>query len=280
MLNLLLFIWRGQLRIFLSSFMARKKKFERQLIRKRNRIEKRGQTMAFNAIKKQYKAVFDVVGIYPAEQLKGSIGYLVTQSPITEFFMNYYPIFSDVGVMYRNDAIQQKATEDQLWDDIFSEQLRSYGLTEAGSRITSITETTETFIRGAVESAVTQAAEEGLGIDKTSRLIRKHLQDSLGDIGRSRAKMIAQTEMITASNQASQYGIESTGLEYRKFWSTSGLKNIRDSHIFAEENYPNGISKDAMFDMGNGNVMRFVGDPQGVAGEVINCRCTTLYEVL
>jgi len=92
--------------------------------------------------------------------------------------------------------------------------------------------------------------------------------------------LIAQTEMITASNQASQYGIDSTGLEYRKFWSNSGLKGVRASHDFAQNNYPNGIAKNDVFDMGNGNTMRFVGDPQGVAEEVINCRCTTLYEVL
>jgi hypothetical protein len=236
--------------------------------------------MAFNAIKKQYKAVFDLVGIYSPEQLIGSVSRVVTKTPITEFFLNYYPMFSNIGIMYRTDAKLQKATEDERWEDLFTEQLRRYGLTQAGSRVVSITETTETFIRGAIESAVTQASEQGLGIDKTARLIRKFLTDSLGDIGRSRAKMIAQTEMITASNQASQYGIESTGLEYRKFWSTSGLKNIRDSHIFAEENHPKGISKNAMFDMGNGNFMRFVGDPQGVAAEVINCRCTTLYEVI
>ena len=260
--------------------MARKKRFERQILRTRNRIEKRGQTMAFNAIKQQYKAVFDLVGIYSPEQLLGSVGLVVTKTPITELFLNYYPMFSSIGIMYRNDAFAQKATEDERWEDLFTEQLRRYGLTQAGSGITSITATSEKFIRGAVESAILQASEEGLGIDKTSRLIREFLTDSLGDIGRSRAKMIAQTEMITASNQASQYGIESTGLEYRKFWSTSGLKNIRDSHIFAQENYPKGIRKDEMFSMGNGNFMSFVGDPKGVAAEVINCRCTTLYEVI
>lgn len=236
--------------------------------------------MAFNAIKKQYKAVFDLVGIYTPDQLLGSVNKVVTKAPVTDFFLNYYPRFSEIGLMTRNNAFAQKATDGQRWVDLFSEQLRSYGLVEAGSRITDITATSEKFIRGAVESAITQAAEEGLGIDQTSKLIRSFLQDSLGDIGRSRAKMIAQTEMITASNQASQYGINSTGLEYRKFWSNSGLKNIRDSHIFAQENYPKGIRKNELFDMGNGNFMRFVGDPQGAAEEVINCRCTTLHEVI
>lgn len=260
--------------------MAKRKTFERQILRTRNRIEKRGQKMAFNAIKSQYKAVFDLIGIYGNEQLLEAIDKVVTKAPITELFINYYPMFAPIGTMYRNNAFSQKATEEQMYEDLFSQQLRSYGLTEAGARITSITATSEKFIRGAVESAITEAVEQGLGIEKTQKLIRSYLQDSLGDIGRSRAKMIAQTEMITGSNQASQYGVESTGMEYRKYWSTSGLKNIRDSHVFAEENYPNGIGKNDLFDMGNGNVMRFVGDPQGAAEEVINCRCTTIYEVI
>lgn len=259
--------------------MARRKaRFERAIIRRRNRIEKRGQKMVFNAIRKQYKTVFDLVGVYSPKFILDNLN--VSEEPIMDFMLNYYPMFSDIGVMYRKDAFSQKTAEDDFFDSVFMEKLRHFALTETGARVTSITDTTEKYIRGAIESAVQQGVEEGLGVDKISRLIRSNLIDSLGDVGRSRSKMIAQTEMITGSNQASQDGIESTGLEYMKFWSNSGLKNIRDSHIFAQDNYPKGIRKDEVFDMGNGNVMRFVGDPQGQAEEVINCRCTTLYEVI
>jgi hypothetical protein len=258
--------------------MARKKSFERRIIRTRNRLEKRGQKMAFNAIKKQYKAVFDLVGVYLPQFLLDNLN--VSTDPIQNFMNEYYPLFSNIGLMYRDEAFNQKDAESDFYESVFMEKLRHFALVETGARVTSITETTEKFIRGAIESAMQVGVEEGLGVDAVSRLIRKNLTDSLGDIGVSRAKMIAQTEMITGSNQASQEGIESTGLEYKKFWSTSGLKNIRDSHIFAEENHPKGIGKNDVFDMGNGNTMRFVGDPQGQPEEVINCRCTTLYEVI
>jgi len=257
--------------------MARKK-FERRIIRTRNRIEKKGVKMAFAAIKKQYKQVFDMVGTYSPKFILDNLN--VSERPVLDFMISYYPMFSGISMEYRKDAFKQKDAESDFYENIFMEQLRHFALTETGARVTSITATTEKYIRGAIESAVQQATEEGLGIDKLSKIIRSNLTDSLGDIGRSRSRTIAQTEMLTGSNQASQHGIESTGLEYRKFWSNSGLKDIRDSHIFAEQNYPNGIAKDALFDMGNGNVMRFVGDPQGAAEEVINCRCTTLYEVI
>jgi hypothetical protein len=260
--------------------MARKTRFERAIIRRRNKIEKRGQRMAFKAIKEQYKTIFDLVGILTPQALLDNVNQFVQETSIRKFMNDYYPMFSEIGVMVRNEAKRNKQIEDEYWDNNFMQKLRNFALTETGARITSITETTEKFIRGAVESAMQQGVEEGLGVDKISRLIRKNLTDSLGDIGRSRAKMIAQTEMTTGSNQASQFGIDSTGLEYRKFWSTSGLPNIRDSHIFAQDNYPNGIAKDELFDMGNGNFMRFVGDPMGAPEEVINCRCTTLHEVI
>ena len=254
-------------------------RFQNRLLKARNRIEKRGITMAFAAIKRQYKAVYDVVGIYSIDQLKESISNVVTKTPIVEFMLNFYPLSGEIAMMYRNDLISQKSDDDR-WENLFMEQLRSFGLVETGANITSITSTSEQFIRGAVESAISEAVEGGLGVEQTSRLIRKHLTDSLGDIGRSRAKMIAQTELINGSNQAAMYGADSTGFEYMKFWSTSGLKNIRDSHIFAEENHPKGIRKGDRFDMGDGTFMMRPGDAAGGAGNVINCRCSLIIDII
>ena len=236
--------------------------------------------MAFNAIKKQYKKVFDLVGVLSPKSLLNNVNQLVKEKPIWDFILDYYPMFAELGVMYRNEAKMNKQ-EDEFFENKFMDKLREFALLETGSKVTGITQTTERYIREAVENAIQQGVEEGLGVDKISRLIRGNLQDSLGDIGRSRAKTIAQTEMTVGSNQASQYGVDSTGLDYRKFWSNSGLPNIRDSHIFAQDNYPNGIAKDEKFYMGYGDVyMDRVGDPAGGAQEVINCRCTTLYEVI
>jgi len=258
--------------------MAKISKFERKLIRERNRIEIKGQKLAFKAIKKQYKVIFDRLKIFSPQFVLDNLN--VPEKPVKEFMLDYYSMFAPIGVITRNQALKNKNIEDDYFDNKFMERLRQFALIETGANVTSITETTEKFIRGAIESAITQATEEGLGADKTARLIRTYLQDSLGDIGVSRAKTIARTEMTVGSNTASQYGIDSTGLEYRKFWSNSGLPNIRDSHIFAQDNYPNGIGKDELFDMGNGNLMRHFGDPSGPPEEVINCRCTTLYSVI
>lgn len=254
--------------------------FGRQIVRTRTRIEMKGRQMAFNAIKKQYKTVFDMVGLMSPATLLDNVDMFVKEAPIRKFIVDYYMMMADIAMMYRNYAQSTKIDDAEYFTNRFLEKMRSYALVEAGKNVVSITGTSETFIRGAIESAMVTGTEQGLGIPEIGRLIRRNLSEQLGEIGVSRAKTIAQTEMIISSNVAAQDGINSTGFDYRKFWSNSGLKGVRGSHIFAQDNYPNGIAKEESFDMGNGNVMRFVGDPQGEAAELVNCRCTTLYEVI
>lgn len=110
--------------------------------------------------------------------------------------------------------------------------------------------------------------------------IYKAVGANLRGNGYARAKAIAQTEVISASNQASEYAARSTGYNYRKFWSTSGLPGIRASHIFAEQHHENGIGMDESFDMGDGTFMLYPGDPAGTPENVINCRCTVIHEIV
>ena len=249
--------------------MAKNRRFERSMVRVRNRIEKKGVKLAFNAIKEQYKTIFDLVGVYSPQFILDNIN--VPEKPIADFMEKYYPMFAPIGVMYRNEALKQKNEEDTFFLNVYEEELRHFALTETGARITSITATTEKFIRGAVESAIQEGVELGLSINDISKIIRKNLTDSLGDIGKSRSKMIAQTEMTTGSNQAAVKAMDSTGLLWRKFWSASGDSRVRESHQFAEQNYPNGIPRHEAFSMGNGNFMMHPGDPNGAPEEVINC---------
>lgn len=255
-----------------------RKAFERRLVRTRNKIEKRGQKMAFKAIKAQYKAVFDLVNNMLPQSLLDNVN--VSDEPIKRFMGDYYVMFAPIGLMTRNNAINKKDVEDDFYNSVYFQDLRNYGITATAEQVISITATSERFIKDAIKNAVVDGFEQGLGIEDTQRLIRRYLRDSLGDIGRSRAKTIAQTEMITASNYASEKAMDDTGLDYLKFWSTSGLENVRDSHIHAQEAHPNGIRKGEAFDMGDGTFMQRPGDPAGGASNVINCRCTLLHEVI
>jgi hypothetical protein len=71
---------------------------------------------------------------------------------------------------------------------------------------------------------------------------------------------------------------ESTGYQYKKFWSTSGLPGIRPTHIDAENysNEVNGLMPNQVFPNG----LLYPGDHSGPPEEVINCRCVVLHEII
>jgi len=85
-----------------------------------------------------------------------------------------------------------------------------------------------------------------------------------------RAEVIALTETNIAINSGRHGAMVQLGVE-RKGWQTSHLEGTRESHwqneLHSEAN--NGIPIDERWPNG----LRFPGDPEGEAGEVINCRC-------
>ena len=84
-----------------------------------------------------------------------------------------------------------------------------------------------------------------------------------------RSRAIAQTEVITAGNAGTNFAALTVGAN-RKEWIAVMDNRTRDSHREVdgeikkiEERYSNGL--------------RFPGDPEGPAAEVINCRCVEAY---
>ena len=175
--------------------------------------------------------------------------------------------------------LKQKASdEDKIMNSAFQLKLTNIVRNQSGEKITSITNTTKERLVSIMRELLDEADTEGWGVDKiTSNLYKRTKQNLIGN-GYARARAIAQTEIISASNQASEFAAQSTGYEYRKFWSTSGLTNIRPTHIEAEQfsNQKDGLKPDETFPNG----LLYPGDPSGDASETINCRCTILHEII
>ncbi len=236
-----------------------KKELERVILRRRNALEKIGQRMAFRALRAQVPKSIDT--------LEGAISQMenISMAPIESFFKKYYRMAGkDIGSVYF--AMVQKSDV----ENIFMDEMERYAIEVAGVRIVSITETTRRELIRATRQAIEEANVRGLGVEKAKNLILKYCKES---IKVSRARAIAQTELITASNRASMAAAEKTGLTFKKYWSTSGLMNIRDSHLQAEFDSQDGISMDQPFSNG----LMFPGDPSAPAEEVINCRCSVLH---
>jgi len=87
-----------------------------------------------------------------------------------------------------------------------------------------------------------------------------------------RARTIARTEVIGASNKASYEAM--SGEKAEKKWVTGGA-NVRDSHQMAEAE--GWIPMEQEFMSVN---MLHPGDPNGAPEDVINCKCTLIYRIV
>jgi hypothetical protein len=92
-------------------------------------------------------------------------------------------------------------------------------------------------------------------------------------INRYQAERIARTEVIGASNKGSFDAAERTGLVKTKEWATSGLPGIRQSHLDYEA--LGEMEMDYEYNTG----LMYPGDPNGDPEEIINCRCTHIFNV-
>jgi len=135
----------------------------------------------------------------------------------------------------------------------------------AHKRITGITNTTKTKIIAIIAAA----QKQGFGVEKIMRILVKEMRI----INRVRARMIAQTELISSYNHGALQGALATGLQLNKIWQTSGNSNVRDAHTAAQGQTVD-INKD--FQVGNED-LSYPGDPKGRAENTINCHCASLH---
>ena len=117
----------------------------------------------------------------------------------------------------------------------------------------------------------------------TMERVEKNLFPTDGSGAFFRAETIVRTENNRVFGMANQERLSQTAAvlpKLKKIWRDSGLPHERDSHAQAAEDYapggdPGPIPVDEPFIVGGFPVM-FPGDPEGDAGEVINCRCVSV----
>lgn len=143
--------------------------------------------------------------------------------------------------------------------------MRQYVQEKTGERIVGITETTKQVVRKVLD----QAAQEGWGVEKAGRELRKQW----ATISRLRGVTISRTEIVSASNAGDIAGARSTGLDLRKSWLATRDDRVREDHLIADGQTV-GMNEPFLV---SGEHLEHPGDPQGSAGNVINCRCTQTF---
>lgn len=94
----------------------------------------------------------------------------------------------------------------------------------------------------------------------------KRIENTFGNISKSRAATIARTEVLGATQKGTIEGYQQANLQI-KIWVTVGDSDVRDSHAAQD-----GEERPINDTFSNG--LMFPGDPNGSASEVINCRCS------
>ncbi len=119
------------------------------------------------------------------------------------------------------------------------------------------------------------ANEEGRGI----QWIVDNLLNESNDLSRSRSRLIARTETVTASNQAGYFAAGTTGLLYKKEWCAAEDKRTRPDHVEVNGSV---VDFEDYFTVGGTKMLlpgaktQENGQPS-LAKECCNCRCVALY---
>ncbi len=154
----------------------------------------------------------------------------------------------------------------------FRELVEQHLIDLGATKAELITETTAIM----VTQQLKVGAAEGLGAREVARNIRnlwKEIGLNGATYGTNRAERIARTELVGATNYGSLVGAQQTGLELNKVWLSSRDGVVRKAHTAMEGEK---TRKDSIFSNG----LRYPGDPNGRAEDVINCRCTMFFEVV
>lgn len=184
-------------------------------------------------------------------------------------------LYQDVGTDVGQETLKQFKAETGshehkgVVDDflkLFGADLLVYLLQLAAQKVQQITEST----RAEIQSALSDGVAAGESIPKLS----KRIDDLyLEQIIPNRSKVIAATEVVSASNWSSQQAAKQSGLTLKKVWLATEDARTRPAHAEADGQE---VDLDEPFDV-DGEQLQYPGDPAGSAENVIRCRCTQFY---
>ena len=146
--------------------------------------------------------------------------------------------------------------------DIF---IKTIGL----KHINDISATTLKYLK----KVIIDSQKIGLSVSETAKKITERFSPRFT---RARASVIARTETHSAASFANhEMGKEliNVGISVQKQWVATADDRTREAHRIANGTRV-GIDESFVVD---GMKMKYTGDPNGGAKNVINCRCVTLY---
>jgi len=186
--------------------------------------------------------------------------------------VNSEPVYKVLVELYRNVSViwahqsliqRRKSRQPMGFSERIIELMKQYYGIDLLNDAEGITETTKEVIR----RVLLQAEIDGIGFDD--------IVDRLADtaLTRIRARLIARTEIVTASNGAAVIQAKESGLTLNKEWVSA-----RDNRVRHDHREVNGKIVGLNDDFKVGAVfMSQPGDKRGGAANCCNCRCCTVF---
>lgn len=178
----------------------------------------------------------------------------------------------------KDPNILVKSITADLWRSLVNGFLSNVG----GQRITEINNFTKEYVLQRLKPILQLGIDKGIGIKEIGKLIVSDIAEYTGPFAKYRSERIARTEIIGASNWASHTSVETSGVKDRvlKKWLVSLDGRERETH--REMASKPAIPIDDFFEVRNpsGGIdrMKYPGDASGSKGNVIQCRCTVVYQ--
>lgn len=206
----------------------------------------------------------------PVNELKQRVSSLLKPDRMTDYVEELWVNTGSWFAYEMVSNVKSKALGDvENWERMFRAYMADRSKKLAGAML----DTEAQLINDLLDQIVAEGTASGASIQRLTGAMKDQFIDNLITIQNYEAERIARTEVIGASNKGSFDGAMSTGLPMKKGWSTSGLSGIRPSHLLYES--WGWMSMEKEYAPG----LKHPGDPNGEAGEIINCRCTIIYDV-
>lgn len=235
------------------------------------RREKQFAPLINKALQEQYKTFIDNVhkdGVSAINKINSLGIFKVLQDVYFDAAITY-------GAKIRADIVKFKKVETKAHAMGFSERMheliKQYFGVDILNTSEGITQTTRELIREVFINAYAQ----GLSINDMIK------QFEGTELSRIRARTIARTETVGAANAGAYIVAKDSGLKLNKVWLAVNDKRTRHDHRAVDGQQ---VPRDEYFKVG-GYDMLVPGDkggkngkPDVPASEVVNCRCTHVYQ--
>lgn len=246
--------------------------YRRKWLRLHRGYERRAYVIFRNSIYKSVQSIpFDSMN---EMNMRSLIELNVQPEHIYKAYYNTYLAIGSAHGKETGKAINQeiKRFTVDAFTEAFQRILMNWLTNNAGRRIITVRRSLIDHIIGLME--------EGISEGKTIREIAKLIDESVRrkTFYRWQAMRIARTESTAAANFGATVAGDQSNLILEKVWlSAQDPRTRRRPEDKFDHLHMNGkrVGQKELFEV-NGDLVSFPGDPEGAAGNVINCRCSVV----